>query len=45
MMMTVRMTTEEQRSNPMRKKVTMKMARREMPRDWRVSLHMVRYCS
>ena len=44
-MMIKRLIQEETRSKPMRMKVTMKMAAREMARDCSVSLHMVRYCS
>ena len=44
-MITRRLMHEETRSKPIRTKVTMKMAAREMARDWRVSLHIVRYCS
>ena len=44
-MMISRLITLDTRSKPMRMKVTMKMAAREMPSDLRVSCHMVRYCS
>lgn len=45
MMMTRRMMREEQRSKPMRRKVTTRMAISEMPSDCSVSSHIVKYCS
>ena len=40
-----RMIRAEKMLNPVRKKVTTKMVAKLMPTDWRVSLHMVKYCS